>query len=210
MGELRLSVPFSAEEAKALRVGDRVLLTGQIYTARDAAHKRMISSILNGGALPFDIVGQVIYYAGPCPARPGEVIGPVGPTTSGRMDSYAPRLIEQGLRGMIGKGDRSDAVLEAMKRYGAVYFAAVGGAGALLASRVRRAQAVAYQDLGTEAVWLLEILDFPVIVAADSAGDNLYREGPASFCRQRTLFGFLVGNGDLEIGGNGRGRNESV
>ena len=163
----------------ALRAGDIVRVSGEIYTARDAAHRRLCALLDAGEPLPFSIAGAVIYYAGPCPARPGQAIGACGPTTSGRMDAYAPQLLRAGLAGMIGKGPRRPPVVEAMRETGAVYFTATGGAGALLASRVRKAETVAFEDLGTEAIRRLTVEDFPVIVAIDAHGGNLYESEPA-------------------------------
>ncbi len=179
--EWRIATPLTKEIASKLRVGDRVLINGVIYTARDAAHKRMIETLERGGELPIDIKDQIIYYAGPCPAREGAVIGSVGPTTSGRMDAYAPKLIYLGLRGMIGKGSRSKEVIDAIKTTSSVYFAAVGGAGALLARKVKSAKVVAYEDLGTEAVMRLEVEDFPVIVAIDGNGNDIYQIGQTEY-----------------------------
>lgn len=158
----------------SLRAGDRVLLSGVIYTARDAAHKRLYDLLQAGEELPVDLRGQVIYFVGPTPARPGQVIGSAGPTTSGRMDAYTPALIAYGLRGMIGKGRRSPEVLKAIQEHGAVYFGATGGAGALLAKRIVKAEVVAYPDLGPEAIHRLEVKDFPVIVVNDAHGGDLY------------------------------------
>ncbi len=172
----RLRAPLTENAVQSLRVGDEILIDGYIYAARDAAHKRMIEAIVLGQDLPFDPRGQIIYYVGPCPAPPGKVIGSAGPTTSGRMDAYTPALLERGLRGMIGKGDRSQAVVEAMQRFGAVYLAAVGGAGVYLAERIVSAQTVAYPELGPEALLRLEVRSFPCIVAIDSYGDNIYQE----------------------------------
>lgn len=175
----RIRVPFSSSDAAerlSLRAGERVLLSGVIYTARDEAHRRMVYALERGDQLPFELAGQVIYYAGPCPARPGHVIGSLGPTTSGRMDPYTPRLLEAGLAGMIGKGERSQAVVDAMVRYGAVYFVAIGGAGALLSKTVKKASCIAYEDLGPEAVYQLEIEEFPVIVGIDAAGRQVQRQ----------------------------------
>lgn len=172
---VHLRVPVTAKsELIPLEVGQRVLLSGTIYTARDAAHRRMVESILAGEEVPIPLENAFIYYAGPCPAPPGRVIGSVGPTTSYRMDSYAPALIEKGLGGMIGKGTRSKRVIEAMVKHCCVYFAAVGGAGALLSRRVVNAELVAYGDLGTEAIRRLEVKDFPVIVAIDTRGNSIY------------------------------------
>ena len=178
---IRLNAPFSEEEARSLRAGDSVLLSGTIYTARDAAHKRLVEALDESSPLPFPLRDAVIYYAGPSPAREGGVIGSAGPTTSGRMDAYAPRLTALGLRGMIGKGARSDAVVEAMKRYGAVYFGAVGGAGALIARCITSAEVIAYGDLGSEAVRRLTVQDMPLTVIIDTLGDNLYSLGPKRY-----------------------------
>ena len=172
--EREISIPFVNDEVKKLRCGDRVFITGKIYTARDAAHKRMVESIEKGEGLPFDIKNQIIYYAGPTPAKPGRVIGSCGPTTSCRMDAYAPNLIELGLTGMIGKGERDGKVVDAMKKYGSVYFGAIGGAGALIAECVKSAEVVAYEDLGTEAIRCLEVEKFPAVVVIDSLGQSRY------------------------------------
>lgn len=174
---IRLRPPLSDEDVEKLKIGDRVLISGVIYTGRDAAHKRLFDLIKEGKKLPFDLKGQIIYYVGPTPAKPGQVFGSAGPTTSYRMDAYSPALIEKGLKGMIGKGMRSDVVKEAMKKFKAVYFAATGGAGALLAKRVKRAEVVAYEDLGPEAIRRLEVEDLPVIVINDVNGNDLYIEG---------------------------------
>lgn len=180
-GRKRLRLPCSAEELGALRAGDRVLLSGTIYTARDAAHKRLAGLLEKGEPLPFDIKGQTIYYVGPAPAPPGHVIGSAGPTTSYRMDKYTPALIEAGLRGMIGKGLRDDKVKAAMKRFGAVYFAATGGAAALIARSIVSAELTAYEDLGAEAIRRLELRDMPVIVAVDTLGSDIYETGRAEY-----------------------------
>ena len=172
--ERHINVPFDADIVKELKAGDYVYLTGTIYTARDAAHKRMYEALQNGETLPFDIEGNVIYYMGPSPAREGRPIGSAGPTTASRMDKYTPALLELGMRGMIGKGRRTEAVRESMMKNQAVYFAAVGGAGALLSKSILQAEAIAYEDLGTEAIRKLEIKDFPVIVVMDCEGNNLY------------------------------------
>lgn len=177
----RVNVPLDDEILMQLRAGDSVLLNGIIYTARDAAHRRMIEALDKGGPLPFAIRGQTIYFMAPSPARPGQVIGAAGPTTSSRMDAYSPRLIAEGLKGMIGKGSRSEVVKKAMKRYRAVYFAAVGGIGALLSKSVRKAQVIAYEDLGPEAIHCLEVEDFPVTVINDIYGGDLYEEGKAKY-----------------------------
>ena len=184
---IKINLPMAPEQRKTLRAGDKVLLSGLIYTARDAAHKRITEALERGEPLPFEIRDAVVYYAGPSPARPGKAIGAAGPTTSYRMDAYAPALLDLGLAAMIGKGPRSQEVLDAMRRNGAVYFAAVGGAGALMAKSILTACPVAYEDLGTEAILALEVRDFPVIVAADCAGGNLYQrdENPAETPKER-------------------------
>lgn len=171
-----IKAPISDEAAKSLRAGDYVYITGTIYTARDAAHKRMFEALEKGGKLPIDLNNNIIYYMGPSPAREGRPIGSAGPTTSSRMDKYTPSLLDLGLKGMIGKGKRSEAVKEAIVRNGAVYFAAVGGAGALLSKRILKSEIIAYDDLGTEAIRKLEVENFPVIVVIDSDGKNLYEE----------------------------------
>lgn len=178
--EKHITVPFDKETAKSLKAGDYVYLTGVIYTARDAAHKRMDESLNNGDKLPIDIDGNVIYYMGPSPAREGRPIGSAGPTTATRMDKYTPRLLDMGLTGMIGKGKRQPKVKEAIVRNNAVYFAAVGGAGALLSQRILKSDVVAYDDLGTEAIRRLEVENFPVIVVIDSEGDDLYERVTAN------------------------------
>jgi len=175
--EIRLTTPLSTRDVEKLNIGDKVLLSGVLYTGRDAAHKRLFDLIAEGKELPIDIQGQVIYYVGPTPAKPGKPIGSAGPTTSYRMDSFAPKLIELGLRGMIGKGNRSKAVIDAMKKHKAVYFGATGGAGALIAKRIKKAEIVAYPDLGPEAIRRLEVEDFPVTVVNDTRGNDLYVEG---------------------------------
>ena len=179
----RIHAPLLAKELETLRAGDSVLLSGTIYTGRDAAHKRLCALVEKGEPLPFDIRNQVIYYAGPCPAKPGDAIGSCGPTTSYRMDAYAPTLCDLGLIGMIGKGQRSPAVIDAIRRNGSVYFAATGGAGALIAGSVKAARVIAFEDLGTEAIRELQVEDLPLIVAIDAVGGNLYEEGPARYRR---------------------------
>jgi fumarate hydratase subunit beta len=170
-----MQTPFSENDVRQLRAGDRVLLSGVVYTGRDAAHKRLCAMLDNGEALPVDLNGQAIYFVGPCPAPPGRPIGSAGPTTSGRMDFYSPRIIaECGLRAMIGKGDRSQAVKDAMKEFGCVYFAATGGAGALIANSIVKAEVVAFDDLGPEAIYKLELKDLPLVVAIDAQGNSLY------------------------------------
>jgi fumarate hydratase subunit beta len=178
---IRLKTPLMDADVERLKIGDRVLISGVVYTGRDAAHKRLSDLIKEGKELPFGIKGQIIYYVGPTPARPGQVIGSAGPTTSYRMDAYAPSLIERGLKGMIGKGMRSEAVKEAIKKDKAVYFAATGGAGALLARRIKKADVVAYEDLGPEAIRRLEVEDLPVIVVNDVKGNDLYIEGERKY-----------------------------
>ena len=172
-----VKVPLSREDTLSLRAGDSCLLTGVIYTARDAAHKRLCELVEKGQALPIDMEGAVIYYVGPTPAKPGQVIGSAGPTTSYRMDAYAPTLIKLGLRGMIGKGKRNEDVVNAMKAHGSVYFGAIGGCGALLSKCIKKAEVIAYDDLGAEAIRKLEVEDFPVVVIIDSEGNNLYQSG---------------------------------
>lgn len=169
-----IKAPLNREEASVLRAGDYVYITGTIYTARDAAHKRMYEALEKGEALPMDMQNNIIYYMGPSPAREGRPIGSAGPTTSSRMDKYAPSLLDLGLMGMIGKGKRINAVKDAIIRNGAVYFAAVGGAGALLSRSIKSSEVIAYDDLGTEAIRKLEVENFPVIVVIDSEGNNLY------------------------------------
>ncbi|MGB4337409.1 MAG: Fe-S-containing hydro-lyase [Bacillota bacterium] len=180
----RITTPLDDEVVAGLRAGDQVLLTGVVYTARDAAHKRLVALIEEGKPLPFELAGQLIYYVGPTPAKPGEPIGSAGPTTAGRMDPYAPVLMEHGLKGMIGKGARSKAVRDAMVRHRAVYFAAVGGAGALAAKRIKSAEIVAYEDLGPEAVRKLYVEDFPLFVVNDVYGGDLYEEGVARYRKE--------------------------
>ena len=179
-----ISVPLSDADAAKLRAGDYVYLTGIIYTARDAAHKRMYEELQRGEALPIELKNSVIYYMGPSPAREGRPIGSAGPTTAGRMDRYTPSLLDLGLKGMIGKGKRTPEVKEAIVRNGAVYFAAVGGAGALLSRAVTKSEVVAYDDLGTEAIRRLEIKDFPAIVVIDSQGNDLYEAAIEEYCRE--------------------------
>lgn len=179
--KIRLTTPLNEEMLMKLKIGNEVLLTGMIYSARDSAHKRMIEALDRGEALPFNLEGQIIYYMGPSPAKPGEVIGSAGPTTSGRMDVYSPRLMEQGLKGMIGKGNRS--IIQAMKHYKCCYFAATGGAGALLAEAIKEVKVIAYEDLGAEAIRQLRVEDFPVIVINDIYGNDLYQEGVKKYQR---------------------------
>lgn len=181
--EQHIQAPLSAEDAKKLKAGDYVYITGTIYTARDAAHKRMQEALEKGEPLPLEMTHNIIYYMGPSPAREGRPIGSAGPTTASRMDKYAPELLDMGLAGMIGKGKRSDAVKEAIVRNGAVYFAAVGGAGALLSKSILSSKVLAYEDLGTEAIRRLEVKDFPVIVVIDSKGNNLYETAIKEYCQ---------------------------
>ena len=180
----RISGTIDAETARSLRAGDQVLYTGKVYTARDAAHARLIELMDRGEELPFDIRDAIIYYAGPAPARPGMVMGSVGPTTAYRMDPYAPRLLDAGQRAMIGKGARGQAVIDAMKRNDAVYFAAVGGIAALMAQSVKDVQLVCYEDLGTEAIRLLTVEDMPLTVAIDCQGNSIYDLGPEAYLAQ--------------------------
>lgn len=178
---ISITTPLSKEDARSLKAGDSVLLTGVIYTARDAAHKRLCELAAQGKELPMDIKDAVIYFVGPTPARPGEAIGSAGPTTSYRMDAYSPTLIGLGQTGMIGKGKRGPEVVSAMKEHGAVYFGAIGGCGALLSQCIKKAEIVCYEDLGAEAVRRLEVENFPVVVIIDSEGNNLYESGRADY-----------------------------
>ncbi len=182
--ERHINVPLDSETAESLRAGDYLYLTGIVYTARDAAHKRMQEALDRGEKLPLDMKDNVIYYMGPSPARPGRIIGSAGPTTASRMDKYAPALLDMGLRGMIGKGKRSREVQEAVVRNKAVYLAAVGGAGALLSRAIVSSEVIAYGDLGTEAIRKLEVKDFPVVVVMDATGDNLYERAGSEYCRE--------------------------
>lgn len=177
-----INAPFDKETADSLKAGDYVYITGTIYTARDAAHKRMYEALAEGKELPLEMENTVIYYMGPSPAREGRPIGSAGPTTASRMDKYAPSLLDLGLRGMIGKGKRTEEVKNAIVRNHAVYFAAVGGAGALLSKCIKSSEVIAYDDLGTEAIRKLEVENFPVIVVIDSEGNNLYETATAQYC----------------------------
>ena len=179
--EIKVKAPIDKETAKSLKAGDSVLISGVIYTARDAAHERMTRQHAEGIDYPIDLKNQIIYYAGPCPAKPGEVIGSCGPTTAGRMDAYTPEILDAGLGAMIGKGVRSKEVVDAIKRNKCVYFGAIGGAGALIAECIKKADVVAYDDLGTEAIRRLEVEDFPAVVLMDSEGNDLYEEGQKEF-----------------------------
>ncbi|ADV45628.1 Fe-S-containing hydro-lyase [Nitratifractor salsuginis] len=181
MAEYHMTTPLTDEDVEKLEAGDIVYLNGTIYTARDAAHKRLVDLIEKGEQLPFDLKGSVIYFVGPTPPKPGEPIGSAGPTTSYRMDSYSPILIEHGQKGMIGKGKRNEAVKEACKKYKAVYFGATGGAGALIAKAIKKAEVIAYPELGPEAIRKLEVEEFPVTVINDTHGNDLYEMGRAKY-----------------------------
>ena len=181
--EKRIKAPLTDEVIRSLKAGDKVLIDGVIYTGRDAAHKRLVETMEKGEPLPVDLEGQIIYYVGPCPAKPGQVIGSCGPTTSGRMDAYTPALLGMGLKGMIGKGFRSKDVVEAMKKEGALYLLAIGGAGAYLAKCVKKAEVVAYPELGPEAIYRLEVEGFPVVVGIDASGTDIYLEGRKAYAR---------------------------
>ena len=183
--EYKLTTPLTKEALAPLRAGDTVRLSGVVYTARDAAHKRMMELLDEGTPLPFPVEGAAVYYVGPTPERPGQVIGAAGPTTSGRMDAYAPRLLDLGLAAMIGKGGRNEDVQKAVVRNGAVYLAALGGAGALMAGSVESLEIIAWEDLGCEAVRRLEVEDMPLTVILDSVGGNLYKSGPAAYLASR-------------------------
>ena len=178
---LRIASPIDIQTIEKLRAGDQVLISGIIYVGRDAAHKRLVEALDRGDELPFDLQGQTIYYMGPSPTKPGHVIGSAGPTTSGRMDVYTPRLLANGLKGMIGKGLRSEAVKQAMREYKAVYFAATGGAAALIAKTITKSEIIAYEDLGPEAILRIEVNDFPAVVINDIYGGDLYQEGKAEY-----------------------------
>lgn len=177
MTQIRLTTPLTEETAEKLRIGQRVAINGVIYTGRDAAHNKLIELLDSGRELPVNLQGQIIYYVGPSPTKPGQVIGSAGPTTSGRMDAYTPRLLVQGLKGMIGKGKRSPEVVSAMKQYKAVYFAAIGGAAAIISKCIKSCRVVAYPELGPEAIHELIVEDLPVIVVNDTLGGDLYEEG---------------------------------
>lgn len=181
----KITLPLTEELAKSLRAGDNCLLSGEIYTSRDAGHKRMCEALERGEALPFDPTDQTIYYVGPTPAKPGQVIGSAGPTTSGRMDAYAPTMMSVGARGMIGKGARLNSVVEAMKKYSGVYFGAIGGAGALLSKCIKSSELIAYEDLGAEALCKLTVEDMPLTVIIDSYGNNLYESGRTQYLNQQ-------------------------
>ncbi len=177
----KIRLPLTEAVLKDLKAGDNILLAGVMYVARDAAHKRMVEALDQGKPLPFDVKGQTVYFMGPSPARPGQAIGSAGPTTSGRMDAYSPRLIAEGLKGMVGKGMRTAAVKEAMKKYKAVYVAAIGGTGALISKSIKKSEVVAYKELGAEALLRLEVEDFPATVINDIYGGDLYQEGTAKY-----------------------------
>jgi fumarate hydratase subunit beta len=179
----RITAPLTDAVTMSLKAGDKVLITGVLYTARDAAHKRLLELLDRGEKLPFDIKGQIIYYVGPTPPKPGQVIGSAGPTTSGRMDAYTPRLLDLGLKGMVGKGARNKDVIDSIKKNKAVYMAAVGGAAALIARSIKKAEIVAYEDLGPEAVRRLEVVDFPAIVVNDAEGGDLFLQGVEKYRR---------------------------
>lgn len=178
---INITTPLTQEKLRTLKAGDSCLISGVIYTARDAAHKRLCELVAEGKELPFDVKDAVIYFVGPTPAKPGQAIGSAGPTTSYRMDAYSPILIGEGQTGMIGKGKRGPEVIEAMKKHGAIYFGAIGGCGALLSKCIKSSEIVAYEDLGAEAIRRLEVEDFPVIVIIDSEGNNLYETGKAAY-----------------------------
>lgn len=182
--KIRVNAPFTKEDIDKLKAGDYIYISGTIYTARDAAHKRMYESMLNGEELPISLENNIIYYLGPSPARPGNVIGSAGPTTSSRMDKYTPTMLNAGLKGMIGKGKRSEAVIDSIKENRAVYMAAIGGAGALLSKCIKEAEVVAYDDLGTEAIRRLVVEDLPVVVVIDKDGNNLYETAVEAFRKE--------------------------
>ena len=185
MAQVKITTPLTRETVRNLKAGDSCLISGVIYTARDAAHKRLCELVEAGKELPMDVTDSIIYFVGPTPARPGQAIGSAGPTTSYRMDAYSPTLIREGLTGMIGKGKRGPEVIAAMKEHGAVYFGAIGGCGALLSKCIKKAEIVAYEDLGAEAIRRLEVEDFPVIVIIDAEGNNLYETGRANYLAQK-------------------------
>ena len=188
---ISITAPLTREAARQLKAGDSCLISGVIYTARDAAHKRLCQLVAEGKELPMELRDSVIYFVGPTPAKPGQAIGSAGPTTSYRMDAYSPTLIAQGLTGMIGKGKRGPEVVAAMKEYGAVYFSAIGGCGALLSKCIQKAEIVAYEDLGAEAIRRLEVEDFPVVVVIDSLGNNLYESGRQAYLAAKKGITFL-------------------
>ena len=185
MENIKITTPLTREKVKELRAGDSCLISGVIYTARDAAHKRLCELVAAGKELPLDVKDSIIYFVGPTPAKPGQAIGSAGPTTSYRMDAYSPTLIALGLTGMIGKGKRGAEVVDAMKEHGAVYFGAIGGCGALLSRCIKKAEVIAYDDLGAEAIRRMEVEDFPAVVIIDSQGNNLYQSGRADYLAQQ-------------------------
>ncbi|HJN01888.1 MAG: Fe-S-containing hydro-lyase [Nitrospinota bacterium] len=180
---IKITTPLSDEVVDSLKSGDQVSIKGILYTARDAAHKRLIDLLDHRDELPFDIKGQIIYYVGPTPAKPGAIIGSAGPTTSYRMDPYAPRLMEVGMKGMIGKGNRTQSVIDAMVKYKSIYFAAIGGAGALVARSIKKVEIIAYEDLGPEAIRKMEVEDFQAVVVNDTYGNDVYKEGMNKYKR---------------------------
>lgn len=184
MAQVKITTPLTRETVRNLKAGDSCLISGVIYTARDAAHKRLCELVAAGKELPMDVRDAIIYFVGPTPAKPGQAIGSAGPTTSYRMDAYSPIMIQQGLTGMIGKGKRGPEVIDAMKAHGAVYFGAIGGCGALLSKCIKKAEVIAYEDLGAEAIRRLEVEDFPAIVIIDAEGNNLYESGRAAYLAQ--------------------------
>ncbi len=192
--EIEITLPLTEEKVKSLKAGDQVLLSGSLLTARDAAHKRMVDTLQNGESMPVELQNQTIYYVGACPSASGEIMGPAGPTTSGRMDPYTPLLIEKGLRGMIGKGHRSQGVKDAMKEHKAVYFAAIGGAALLMAESVKSVEVIAYEDLGTEAIKKIYVENMPLIVVTDSEGNDLYDSEPKKYQRDGKEEGYVNGN----------------
>ncbi|MEG0641520.1 MAG: Fe-S-containing hydro-lyase [Clostridium sp.] len=181
--EIRLNTPLTEDKTKNLKAGDSILLSGTVYTARDAAHKKLIELLDKGDKLPFNIEDEIIYYVGPSPAKPGQVIGSAGPTTSYRMDSYAPRLLDLGLKGMIGKGARSEEVVESTVRNNAIYFGAIGGAAALIGKSIVKSEIIAYEELGAEAIRKIEVCDMPLTVIIDTDGINLYEEGQKEYLK---------------------------
>ena len=199
MGLMNINSPIEAEIIEKLTAGTRVLISGVVYAARDAAHQRLIQALERGDKLPFDLKGQTLYYMGPSPARPGQVIGSAGPTTSRRMDIYTPRLIAAGIRAMMGKGSRSPGVREAIKKYRAVYFVTIGGAGALLSKSIKQAEVIAYEELGAEAILRLEVENFPAIVANDIYGGDLFEQEKAKYQRRNTKGELKRGKASLNI-----------
>lgn len=183
--EVKITTPFTEDKVKGLRAGDSVLLSGVLYTGRDAAHKRLIDLLDKGEELPLNIENEIIYYVGPSPAKPGMIIGSAGPTTSYRMDPYAPKLLDLGLKGMIGKGARNQEVIDAIKRNKAIYFGAIGGAAALIGKSIVKSEIIAYEDLGAEAIRKIEVKDMPLVVIIDSEGRNLYEEGQKEYLRSQ-------------------------